>query len=659
MLNFALNFVGLLLLALRGKIPDFLSILIGNILLAAGTLLLYIGLARFLGRKARQLHNYILLGIYVALQAWFIYGFPNLHFRTLLFSFLIVIYCLQITLLLATEKNKSTKSITSGLLGISIFYVMLGITRIISEFIYPSGPNLLVANPIETLLYFGFQLIYLSMTYAFFMMVNKRLVFQLELDIRIRQATESDLKLSQEKFFKAFQASPSSVLISRVDDGKFIDINDRFLKLSGYSRKELLSSSLSSLNMWVDLKERDRMISMIRKEGHVRDFEFIGKTKLGEILTISYSGEIIKIGEDDCLLSMLLDVTEQKQIEAVLKLQVTLWQYSAVHNSAELMQKALDEIEEMTGSTISFFHFMDAKTNSLKLQAWSTRTRDVFCKAEGEGMHYPIEKAGVWCDAVRLKQPVIHNDYGSLKEKKGMPDGHAQVVRELVIPIMRDNVVKAVIGVGNKPSDYLERDIEVLTNIANIAWFVILEKQADEEILNLNTKLENLAMTDELTKIANRRAFFIKGSEEILRARRYHLPLSLIMLDIDRFKLINDTLGHDSGDYALQCVAASLTEGVREVDVVGRLGGEEFGVLLPNTKMEDALKLAERLRVGIAENSDLKIKLKQEITASFGVAEYQLQLKNLDELLKDADTAMYQAKNSGRNRVAMFTSENV
>ena len=359
------------------------------------------------------------------------------------------------------------------------------------------------------------------------------------------------------------------------------------------------------------------------------------------------------------MLSMLLDITERKQIEDVLKLQITLWQYSATHNSGDLMQKALDEIEDLTGSQISFFHFMDAKTNSLKLQAWSTRTRDVFCKAEGEGMHYPLEKAGVWCDAVRLKKPVIHNDYESLVEKKGMPEGHAQVVRELVVPIMRENSVKAVIGVGNKPSNYLEKDVDLVTNIANIAWFVILEKQADEEIRELNTKLELLAMTDELTKIANRRAFFIKGAEEIIRARRYHLPLSVIMLDIDRFKLINDTLGHDSGDYALQCVAASLVEGVREVDLVGRLGGEEFGILLPNTKLGDAVTLAERLRLAISENSDITDKLKQVITASFGVAEYQLQLKDLDELLKNADTAMYQAKNKGRNCVEYFTNENI
>lgn len=657
MSNFALNFVGVLLLSLRGIVSDFLSILLGNVLLAAGTLFLFIGLAAFLNKKISQTRNYFILVLYAALQAWFIYVNPSLQIRTILFSVIVIIFVGQIIWMLFHIHDQFIKTIIKELRIISIFYLILGVLRIFYASFVPMGNDFLKSGILEAYIFLGFQMIYLSTTFYFFLMVNKRLVHTLKDDIEKRKQIESDLQLSQEKFYKAFHASPSSVLISRVKDGKFIDVNDKFQQLTGYSREELLSTNLRSLEMWVDITERDRMIQLLRTEGNVRDFEFLGKVKSGEIVTLSFSGEIIKIGEDDCVLSMLLDITESKQIETLLKMQVTLWEYSVSHTSGELMQKVLDETESLTNSKISFFHFLDAKTNSLKLQAWSTQTKENFCKAEGEGMHYPVNKAGVWCDAVRLKRPVIHNDYESMIDKKGMPEGHAQVVRELVVPIMRDNVVKAVLGIGNKPANYHEKDVELVTNIANIAWFVIVEKQADEEIQMLNEKLEVLALTDELTKIYNRRAFFMKGAEEIIRARRYHLPLSIIMLDIDRFKLINDTFGHDSGDYALQCVAATLVEGVREVDVVGRIGGEEFGVLLPSTKIDDAQRLAERLRQRIIENSELKCKTKINITASFGVADYQLQIKDLDELLKNADTAMYKAKNLGRNRVEIFTSE--
>lgn len=657
MTNFILNFFGILLLSFRGIISDFLSIILGNAFLGLAVLMLLFGLADFLNHKIARIHNYFVLALFVGLQTWFTYADPDFRIRTIIFSSLILIYVSQIVWMLFSIHDPFLRKIVHELRLISIFYVALAIGRIVYAFLIPMGAELNKPGVFETYIYLGFQVIYLSTTFYFFLMVNKRLVRNLETDITARKQVEIDLKLSQEKFYKAFHASPSSVLITRAVDGRFIDVNSKFELLTGYSREELLSSNIRSLEMWVDIKERERMIQLIQKDGYVRDFEFLGRVKSGEIVTLSFSGEMIKIGEDVCILSMLLDITEKKQIEALLKLQITLWQYATNHTSVELMQKVLDEIEELTASQIGFFHFMDSKTNSLKLQAWSTRTKEKFCKAQGEGMHYPVEKAGVWCDAVRLKSPVIHNDYVSMPEKKGMPEGHAQVIRELVVPIMRDNVVKAVLGIGNKPTDYHEKDVELVTNIANMAWFVIIESQADEEIEKLNEKLESLAMTDELTKIANRRAFFEKGDKEIVRTRRYHQPLSIIMLDIDNFKLINDTLGHDSGDFALQSVADTLVHGVREVDVVGRLGGEEFGIILPNTKVDEAIKLAERLRIAIEENADLKNKLNMKITASFGVAEYQLRLKNLDDFLKKADIAMYKAKSNGRNRVELFSEE--
>lgn len=658
MTNFILNFFGILLLSFRGIISDFLSIILGNALLGLAVLMLYIGLAEFLKQKVYRAHNYVLFAIFMGLQTWFTYADPDFSIRTIIFSTLILVYVGQIVWMLYAIDEIFLNKIVKELRLISIFYVLLAVGRIIYAIFIPMGNDLDKPGLFETYIYLGFQIVYLATTFYFFLMVNKRLVRDLENDIIQRQQIEIDLNTSQEKFFKAFHASPSSVLITRAVDGKFIDVNSKFELLTGYTREQLLSSNLRSLEMWVDIKERERMIQLLQKDGYVRDFEFLGRIKSGEIVTLSFSGEIIKIGEDVCILSMLIDITEKKKIEALLKLQITLWQYSVNHTSIELMQKVLDEIEDMTNSQIGFFHFMDAKSNSLKLQAWSTRTKEKFCKAEGMGMNYPVDKAGVWCDAVRFKKPVIHNDYDSMVDKKGMPDGHAHLVRELVIPIMRDNVVKAVLGIGNKPTDYNENDIELVTNVANMAWFVILETQADEEIQKLNEKLESLAMTDELTKIANRRAFFEKGEKEILRTRRYHQPLSIIMLDIDKFKLINDTLGHDSGDFALQCVAETLKHGVREVDLVGRLGGEEFGIILPNTKIDEARKLAERLRIAIEENENFTIKLNMDITASFGVAEYQLKLKNLDEFLKNADIAMYKAKNGGRNRVEIFTDEN-
>jgi diguanylate cyclase (GGDEF)-like protein/PAS domain S-box-containing protein len=447
------------------------------------------------------------------------------------------------------------------------------------------------------------------------------------------------------------------MLISKMEDGLILDANEAFEHLVGHTRTEVLGQTTLQLGIWADPVERTKVINHMATFGRLREYDVLGKTKDGQIRNLIFSGETIYINGEYCLISILQDVTEKNISERMVKMRLDLWEYSATHTTIELMTKALDLIEDLTMSKVSFFHTVLDDGKTLPLQAWSTRTKKDYCKDEGENGHHGLEKAGIWGDCIREGRSIIHNDYAAVINKKGLPEGHAPLLRELTVPIYYKNKIEAVLGVGNKETNYLDSEIQIIENIANDVWTIIRQKQADDKIVLLNEKLESLAMTDELTKIANRRSFFIKGAEEIIRARRYHLPLSVIMLDIDRFKLINDTFSHDSGDLALQCVASTLMEGVREVDVVGRLGGEEFGIILPNTKLDDARGLAERLRVAITENSNFKCKLKMEITASFGVAEYHLQIKNLDELLKNADTAMYKAKNTGRNRVEYFTSE--
>ncbi len=161
-------------------------------------------------------------------------------------------------------------------------------------------------------------------------------------------------------------------------------------------------------------------------------------------------------------------------------------------------------------------------------------------------------------------------------------------------------------------------------------------------------------MTDELTGLTNRRSFFIQGEKEVKRALRYQTPLSMLMLALDGFKTINDTYGHDAGDQMLQCIANTIRENIREIDVVARLGGEEFSVMLPNTQAVDASKLAERLRLAVEGLYCPFQDQNMSVTMSIGVATFGNEISNLDTLLRNADTAMYQAKNQGRNRVVFL-----
>lgn len=187
------------------------------------------------------------------------------------------------------------------------------------------------------------------------------------------------------------------------------------------------------------------------------------------------------------------------------------------------------------------------------------------------------------------------------------------------------------------------------------AFFLYRTFHLSHELQIANDRAQRLARTDELTGMNNRRAFYEFSERAVEQAERYRRPLSLVMLDIDRFKAINDTWGHTAGDEALRAVAAVVMNAARGADIAGRLGGEESSIILPETSLDDAAVQAERLRKEIAGVSVRHEAVKISLTCSFGVAE-RAASESLDALIARADAALYEAKAEGRNRVTREAS---
>jgi diguanylate cyclase (GGDEF)-like protein len=166
-------------------------------------------------------------------------------------------------------------------------------------------------------------------------------------------------------------------------------------------------------------------------------------------------------------------------------------------------------------------------------------------------------------------------------------------------------------------------------------------------------ELRRIAQRDQLTGALSRRGFIEKATQEIERCRRYGRPGALLLIDVDHFKAVNDTWGHPAGDGVLRELAATLDATKRPVDVLGRLGGEEFAMLLPETDAADALAAAERFRAAIAAR---RIAIAEggalAVTASFGVAALDAGITGAEEWLAQADAPLYAAKWAGRNRCA-------
>jgi len=222
------------------------------------------------------------------------------------------------------------------------------------------------------------------------------------------------------------------------------------------------------------------------------------------------------------------------------------------------------------------------------------------------------------------------------------------------IPLKMDGRTIGVLNVADKLTGevYSEDDLQLLTSIGTYASIAIERSKFYQQ----TEELKRISITDALTGLLNRRYFQERMSEEIERSRRHHLPLSLIMIDVDDFKSVNDSLGHPAGDEVLKMAARCIRNCIRTIDVAARYGGEEFTVILPQTTKVDAQTIAERIcsevfRIDLPfSRADQKL----VISVSLGLATYPEDAESLEDLVRNADIALFSAKSQGKNRVVVY-----
>jgi diguanylate cyclase (GGDEF)-like protein len=179
-----------------------------------------------------------------------------------------------------------------------------------------------------------------------------------------------------------------------------------------------------------------------------------------------------------------------------------------------------------------------------------------------------------------------------------------------------------------------------------------------QRMRDYNDRLQDMASHDPLTHVLNARAYYEACAQQIALSQRTQNPFSVLFVDLDHFKKINDTHGHAAGDEVLRTIAQTLSQHLRQSDLMGRIGGEEFSVFLPNTSLSGALLVAENLRSAIERcRSDLG-ETTLQITASIGVASSTNGAQSMQQIQQHADTAMYEAKKAGRNRVSTLQPSN-
>jgi diguanylate cyclase (GGDEF)-like protein len=228
----------------------------------------------------------------------------------------------------------------------------------------------------------------------------------------------------------------------------------------------------------------------------------------------------------------------------------------------------------------------------------------------------------------------------------------------IILVTARDSTQDKVEGLDAGADDYLTKPINFPELEARVRSMLRIKRLQDEldqknrELELANKRLRKLSITDGLTDLFNHRHIHELLHEEFERTRRSGEPLAVAMLDLDRFKQVNDTYGHPTGDVILYETARILRETAREIDMVGRYGGEEFVVILPGTDEEAAEQFAERVRVAVSEHHFRDEANEVRMTISGGVSSFPgVGIEHPDVLVKRADEALYAAKESGRNRI--------
>jgi len=482
---------------------------------------------------------------------------------------------------------------------------------------------------------------------------DRQLVLIMVTDVTVIVQTDQTLQQSNEHFNRVFTLMPEVITISRLHDGLYVDVNDCMTDILGYTREDCIGKTAVEIGIWVD-DIRGELVKQLQQSGEVRNMEARFRHKNGSVLYGQVSARCFVYENEMCLLTVATDISKQKAAELIIRqqnldLQRTMQELSASYEEVEAIA---EDLRESQAKLIKAHEELQANQEQL---AQSERLYRAIFENTGTASIIIDEKA-----VIRLANTEWLRLSGY--SKKEIEDRMS--IGEFVAPEDRDRVLSYHYLRRTSPElsphryefHFLRNDGELRQVLCSTTMVPdtgrsIASLMDISEHKRLETELRTLATTDYLTGIYNRRTVMELSRQEYDRARRYHEPLALLIMDIDHFKLVNDNFGHAAGDEALCALVNCCIECLRGHDILGRMGGEEFLLILPHTSMSEALQVAERLRHRVAEIPIIHEGTSFKITVSLGVSQLEATDTNIEAIIRKADTALYRAKQRGRNLV--------
>ncbi len=574
------------------------SFVFENLTLVASFLMLFHGVLHFFLNANRKNHFILFIGIYL-LSTIIPYLFGNFIIPNAISAFCIAGFSLLTSVIFLQQKTGIDKTfrriIGYSLLTNAIFFM-------IHAFIW-----LILPAPAYS------QLPTLMQVFSYFVLFMNATIWTLGFILLMDQRLNQETNESKEKYTLMFGTIPDAVLITRLNDGKFIEVNQGFTVLSGYSAEEVLNKTTLDINIWFDPTERSRFIVLLTESGSIENMEFQFRRKNGRPLLGLLSSRIIQINENPHVLSVVRDITSRKKMEDKLRENEQKYRF-LTENSGDVIwhinrSLRIDYISPADESIRGF-----KREEVIGTQIWTMfKPEGVELVRNKISHHQEVEQVG------------NNNMTTRFEVEQKCKDG-SWIWTEIVAAPHYDKYGN-LIGYHGLSRDITER------------------KQ-------LVDQLYKQATIDELTQVPNRRHFMNLAEIELRRAKRYHHALSLVVIDFDDLKVVNDTYGHLAGDRALSVFSKIIQEIIRDVDIFGRFGGDEFLVLLPETDAEHALLVMDRIRNILASSPIFYGEKSFKITFSAGIACISDWTDTLEVLLNRADEALYKVKEKGGDGVS-------
>lgn len=400
-------------------------------------------------------------------------------------------------------------------------------------------------------------------------------------------------------------------LVTISKDGKITDVNSATTNITGVSREQLNGSDFS--DYFTDTQAARTGYQRVFKDGTVHDYPLAIQHRDGHVIDVLYNASVYRNekGQVEGVFAAARDISERKHFEDTLRDREERLSLATLHNGVGIWDWNLQTQEMVWDDSMYALYHIRREDFSGTEQAWR------------QALHPDdLERGDNEVEAALSGEKPFDTEF-----RVCWPGGEIRYIKA-VAKVFRDE--------EGKPLRMLGTNIDI----------------TDRKLLQM--KLERQAHTDYLTEVSNRRYFMEQAELELSRSVRYSNSLSVLMMDIDFFKRINDSYGHKIGDAVLKKLAEICRETLREVDIIGRIGGEEFAVLLPETGTVEAAEAAERLRQSLANAQvPLENNLFLQFTVSIGVSSLNAKDNTIGVLLNLADNALYEAKESGRNKVSI------